>query len=249
MNESPSSNKKCMYQWTPDMVRFMEDAGSRTDFYRLAAEELAKLVPTDTLVCDAGCGLGFSSLELARRFHRVQAVDISENALAVLRKNNCYDHLEILHEDIFSMNPPEKYGAMLFCCFGRAEEILAVARAQCSGTVLVIQRDSQYHRLTPGKLRNHRANFLRLEEAFTRMHIPFQSKRMTVHIDQPLRSIEDGILYFQTYDKSDDLSHITPQYVAERVFVQEDPQFPYCYPLETTMGFLTFQTEDIPDLI
>jgi len=240
-------DRKCMFQWTPDMIRFMEDAGSRTDFYRLAAEELAALVPPEASVCDVGCGLGFSSLELAKRFRQVKAVDISDSALAVLRKNNHFENLEIVQGDAFSMTPPEKYDAMLFCCCGQVREIVETARAQCSGTVLVIQKDARYHRLTPGQLRNQRANFQRMEEEFTRLGVPFRSKRISVSLGQPLRSIEDGILYFKTYDKSDDLSHITAQYVAERVVSQDDPDFPYYYHMETLMGFLSFRAEDLPD--
>jgi len=242
-----SPDKKCMFQWSPDMVRFMEDAGSHTDFYRLVAEELAALVPTDAFVCDVGCGLGFSSLELARRFRRVRAIDISENALAVLRKNNTCENLEILRSDAFSMTPEAPYDAMLFCCCGRVQEIIEAARAQCSGTVLVVQRDAKYHRLTAGKQRNQQANFQLMEEEFARLGVPFQSKRISVSIGQPLRSIEDGILYFKTYDKSADLSHITAQYVEERVIPRNDPEFPYYYPMETTMGFLSFRVEDLPE--
>ncbi len=240
-------DRKCMFQWKPDMVRFMADAGRHTDFYRIAAEELAALVPPESFVCDVGCGLGFSSLELAQRFCRVRAVDISENALAELGKNNTFENLEILQADAFSMTPEEPYDAMLFCCCGRVPEIIAAARAQCRGTVLVIQRDAKYHRLTAGKQRNQQANFRLMEEEFERFGVPFQSKRISVSLGQPLRSIEDGILYFRTYDKSGDLSHITADYVKERVIPRDDPEFPYYYPMETVMGFLSFRVEDLPE--
>ena len=60
-------------------------------------------------------------------------------------------------------------------------------------------------------------------------------------------AIEDGILYFKTYDKSGDLSHITADYVRERIIPQDDPEFPYYYPMDTTMGFLSFRVEDLPN--
>ena len=238
-------DRTCMFQWKPDMVQFMEDAGEYTDFYRLAAEELAAIAPPESNVCDVGCGLGYSSLELAKRFRKVRAVDISDNALAVLRKNNVFDNLEIVHADAFAMQPEQKYDAMLFCCCGQVHEIVEAARRQCSGTVLVIQKDARYHRLSAGKLRNQKANFQLMEEEFAAMGIPFQSKRVTVQMGQPLRSIEDGVRFFKLYDKSEDDSHITAAYAAERLVPQDDMQFPYYYPMETTMGFLSFHVEDI----
>lgn len=228
------------------MVRFMEDAGSQTEFYRLAAEELAALLPPDSTVCDVGCGLGFSSLELARRFRSVRAIDLSPEVLAVLRKNNRYENLEIVEGDAFSMMPVVPYDGMLFCCCGQVHEIVEAARSQCTGAVLVIQKDSSHHRLTAGKPRSQRATFHLMEEEFAQLGIPFQSKRITVEMGQPLRSTEDGVRFLRAYYKGEDVSHITPQYVLERVVSREDPLFPYYIPMKTVMGFLSFRVQDIP---
>lgn len=240
--------KKNMAQWQPDMVRFMEDAASRTGFFHTVAEELAALVPAESRVCDAGCGLGFTSLELAKRFRSVRAVDLSADTLEKLRRRNTCGNLEIICADVFSMTPEEKYDAMLFCRFGHTKEILRAARNQCRGTVLVVQKEARYHRLTAQKQRNRKADFSRIEEEFSRLGIPFQSKRLQLDMGQPLHSLEDGVRFFRTYDRSADLSHITTEYVKERVIATDDPEFPYFYPMETTVGFLSFRAEDVPAL-
>ena len=35
--------------------------------------------------------------------------------------------------------------------------------------------------------------------------------------------------------------------MLERVIRQDDPEFPYYYPMETVMGFLSFRVQDLPD--
>lgn len=239
---------KAMHQWQPDMIRFMEDAAGYTDFFGLIARTLAKLVPPDATVCDGGCGLGFTALELARHFAHVRAIDLSEEALEVLRRNNTFDNLEILRGDLFSMPPARPYDAMVFCRFGQPREIIKAAREQCRGTVLIVQKDARHHRFTTGTYRNNRADFGRTEEIFTQLGIPFRSERIAVDVGQPLASLEEGVTFFRIYDRSGDPSAITVEEVRRRVVEREDPRFPYYYPMETVFGFLSFHTQDLPPL-
>ncbi|MBR4098773.1 MAG: ATP-binding cassette domain-containing protein [Clostridium sp.] len=237
--------QKSMYRWAPDMIRFMEDAGAHTTFYAQVAQALADAAPQAKSVFDAGCGLGFSSLELAKRFEHVTASDISREALAVLRKNNVYDNLDILEGDFFAESPHRQYDAMLFCCFGSMDEILRTAPKWCSGTVMVVQKDNAYHRFSVGKVKQRRPSFTKLQEAMAATNIPFESQRFTVDMGQPLRSIEDGIRFFRTYSKDADPSSITEEYVKSRLSPSDDPQFPYYLPVEMPVGLLTFHTKDL----
>ena len=110
-----------MFRWTDDMIRYMADAGRRTDFHRrLTAELLPYLSPQDR-VCDAGCGLGFLSLALAPHVRHVTAADCDAQALSVLKGELATRHIENvtpLCTDIFTDRPAEPYDAMVFCFFG-----------------------------------------------------------------------------------------------------------------------------------
>ena len=83
-----------MFRWTDDMIRYMADAGRRTNFHRrLTAELLPYLSPRDH-VCDAGCGLGFLSLSLAPHVRHVTAADCDAQALSVLKEELAARHIE-----------------------------------------------------------------------------------------------------------------------------------------------------------
>lgn len=51
-----------MFIWNEDMIRFLRDASEHSDYHHLLAEYLAKRLPENAHVCDAGCGLGYLSL-------------------------------------------------------------------------------------------------------------------------------------------------------------------------------------------
>ena len=70
-----------MFCWTETMVRFMQDAAENSPYQRELAQWICSQLPQARHVCDAGCGLGFLSLELADRFPEVTAADVSQQAL------------------------------------------------------------------------------------------------------------------------------------------------------------------------
>ena len=66
-----------MFRWTDDMVRFMRDAAGFGSYQTELAGWICSQIPQARHVCDAGCGLGFLALQLAQRYPRVTAADIS----------------------------------------------------------------------------------------------------------------------------------------------------------------------------
>ena len=72
--------------WDADTIRFMIDACEYAPYNRELAAYIGPRLAPGAHVCDAGCGLGYLSLELARHAGRVTAVDRSPEALAVLRR-------------------------------------------------------------------------------------------------------------------------------------------------------------------
>ncbi len=75
------------FVWNHDMIRYMKDASEYGDYYHKLAGILAEYIPEAASVCDAGCGLGYLSLELVKYSGHVTAIDISDDALNILRQN------------------------------------------------------------------------------------------------------------------------------------------------------------------
>lgn len=76
-----------MFQWTPDMVRFMKTASEYGIYHRALANLIWPDLTPEARVADVGCGLGYLSLALAPYAGRVTAMDVSAEALRVLEEN------------------------------------------------------------------------------------------------------------------------------------------------------------------
>lgn len=238
-----------MQRWEPDMVRFMRDASEYGSYNRALADYIACRIPQRSHVCDAGCGLGYLSLEMAKRVQRVTAVDINADALCVL-KENCLrqhaDHIDIRCGDIELLTPEKPYDAMVFCFFGSISEVLHIAQKQCCADVFMISRNYSRHRFSVGE---HCVSYGGYKEACRRLskiQIPFERQEMSLDLGQPFANLDDARLFFQLYSKDKDHSGITDDFLWSKLKKVDHVDFPLYMPHMREVGIVHFHVKDIP---
>lgn len=240
-----------MYHWSPETIRFRIDAAEYTRYDDAIAERILTRLPADAHICDAGCGLGYMSLALARRCAKVTAVDLSAEALAVLRGNIAargVGNIEAVEGDLFSMRPAQAYDAMVFCFFGRVEETLRAAKAQCAGTVFLVKKNWRSHRFTPGRTPLKRFTFRQSLLELDTLLIPYRTEVFPIEMGHPFRSIEDAMLFFEAYRQEDDAADIAPEQAKRLLCTTGSAEFPYFLSAERTLGIIAVDVRDIPPL-
>jgi SAM-dependent methyltransferase len=239
-----------MYIWSPDAIRFRVDAAEYTKYDDVIAAQILPYLPAGAHVCDAGCGLGYTSLALARRCARVTAVDSSKEALAVLRGNverNEIKNISIVQGDLFSMRPRRRYDAMLFCFFGRLEETLHAAKTQCEGTVFMVKKNWPNHRFTPGEVPLKRFTYQQTQLELDALGIPYSAKTFPIEMGQPFRSVEDAVQFFSIYRQQNDTLEVVPEKVKRLLCAGRSTEFPYFLPQRKTLGLIAVETKNIPE--
>lgn len=236
--------KPMMQIWDASAVAFMRDAIAYSDYTERLASVLVRYLPTDGHICDAGCGIGALSVELARSCREITAVDISQTAIDTLRESTNAENLHAVCADIFAMQPKTPYDAMLFCYFGRTDEILRIAKRQCAGRVLLVKRDCSEHRFSVGRVEQPLHRHETTRELLLSEHIPFLSESLSLELGQPFRSIDDALVFFRLYNTSD--LPVTEASVLPRLRKTQDAQFPFYLPELRKMELFVFETQDIP---
>lgn len=241
-----------MFNWTPAMIRFMEDASEYGTYFREVCSELYPYISKESTVCDAGCGLGHSSIELAKYAGKVVACDINKNALSVLKQNCEKYHIEnvdIVCKDINDLVTEKPFDAMLFCMYGEFPEDLQIAKRLCSGKILIVTRNQLNHSFSPGGGKHAKPNYAEAVAFCKENDIPFISKETEIEFGQPIRSIEDACLFFKTYLRDGDEDLLTEDFVKSRLVENDDDIFPWYIPKKRPLGFLIIDTKDIPDSV
>ena len=236
-----------MFCWTPESIRFRREAAEYVGFDAKIAERIAERLPQGASVCDAGCGLGYMSLALARKGFHVTAVDSSAEALAVLRENAAKEflpNLTIVQDDVFTMRPQKRYDAMVFCFFGRTDETLAAVRAQCSGTAFLVKKNWEYHRFVLREKRLERFTFPITCAELTALRVPYTSTTFPVEMGQPFRSLADAVRFFSLYNEGD--ASIQEGQIAERLVAADSEEFPWYCPSRLPVGLIQLDAGKLP---
>lgn len=237
-----------MFQWNKEMVRFMRDASEYSDYHRrLVQWMLPDLHPGDH-ICDAGCGLGYLSLALSPYVRRVTAADRSREALSILRENctrRAVQNIDIRSGDIRADSPDTAYDAMVFCFFGTIEEVAAIARGQCRGTVFVFKKHYATHRFSVGSHPTGHENFRAAAEWLAERGIPFEVAELELEMGQPLRSTEEARRFFRLYSRDEDKSVITDEFLRGRLIETGWTDFPLYLPHKRPVGCLKFSSKNL----
>lgn len=238
-----------MFHWTDDMVRFMRDAAGYGSYQTELAGWICDQLPQAQHVCDAGCGLGFLALQLARRYPRVTAADISDQALHILRaqaEEKRLSNLEIVQTDLLTFAPETRFDAMVCCLFGKMPELLPMAKRCCAGRIVVIKKAFTHHRFSVSSVPLRDEVTDRAAEYLRERGVRFSLETRTFEMGQPLRSLDDAMRFFETYSK-DAPGTLTREAVLARLTETDDAQFPYYLPQKKALGRFTIDTKDIPE--
>lgn len=238
-----------MFQWNEEMVRFMRTASEYGDYHRRLVQRMRPALHSADHICDAGCGLGYLSLALAPYVRRVMAADRSEAALDVLRQNCAargIRNIDILSGELQPVPLAAPYDAMVFCFFGRMEEIAAVAKAQCRGTVFVFKKNYTSHRFSVGEHPAGWDSFRAGADWLTERGVPFEAETLEPEMGQPFRSMEEARQFFRLYSRDADKAAITDEFLRGRLVETGREDFPLYLPHKRQIGYLQFSSEDLP---
>lgn len=234
--------------WDEDTIRWMKDASEAASYNRELAAYIGRQLPAGSHVCDAGCGLGYLSLELSRYAARVTAVDISQDALEVLRENCAargISNVSLRCGDIEQLEPETPYDAMAFCLFGGGDDALRIAAAQCRGDVFMVLRNYSSHRFSVNQHRMEYTVCRNVRDLLERLHVPYQYEERALDLGQPFRSMEDARRFFIRYSRDDERA-ISDAFLLSRVQPTGKNDFPYYMPHKREVGILRLRAADIP---
>lgn len=245
----PETQASALWQWTPDMVRFMDDAARFGSYDRQLCDCMLPYMDSGDTVCDAGCGLASLGMALAPHVKHVTALDINANALAAAEENRAargLGNLEILCTDANSLPDTLLFDDMVFCLYGEMEDILRIAAKHCRKQVFIVKRNYASHRFSVGRHPLPRDNFESACACLDAKGIPYESRTLSLEHGQPFRSTEDARRFFALYSKDSDPAQVTDVFLADRLTETGNAEFPYYLPQKKELGLIRLGAAFLP---
>ena len=248
-----------MSAWTPDIVRFMEDASRCTAYFSTVAREACRGLAPGSRVCDAGCGMGQVSFELARLGMDVTAVDASAEALGHASHRN-FDgrgaRPVFCRQDYTAhAAAASPYDRMVFCLSASVETAFSAARLNGASSLVVVNKAharveadcfsiGSSGAVRPAALA--RPVVYEVDECLDELDakgIVCTAHEEVLEFGQPLRSLEDAALFFSLFRTRRYPRGIDEAELRTALQRREDVEFPYYLPVERRLVFFEVDME------
>lgn len=244
-----------MGDWTPQIVDFMVDATEQTDYFKKLAAIIREEVVLGGCICDAGCGLGQLSFELAPYVRYVDAVDRSLNAVALAGHEALfggYGNVLVRYGDFDQQLFPVSYDCMIFSLSASFDDAYAIAkRAGAKRLVVVnkvhksIEQDRSKTDILPYRRSNRPMVYDFSETVANLRHRGFavRASRATLDFGQPLRSLEaarEFILLYRSDKYPDGIEDDELEGLLDR---RDSAEFPYYLPMTRHLAVFALDIE------
>ena len=233
--------------WTEESAAWLWRTYRHGMAAKALCDRIAPRLKANARVCDAGCGVGALSLELARRGFCVTALDLSPVALGQLQgcEDAALERIDVLCADAHAHTPDLPYDAMVFSFFGSMEQCLTMARRCCTGDVFYISRDYDMHRFSVGSHPVRYSGYRQAREMLDRLGIAYEAAEFEMDMGQPFTDLEEARRFSLLYSR-DDPDMITDEFLRNRLVPQKDAVYPLYLPHMRKAGMLCISAEDIP---
>lgn len=222
-----------MFEWNDAMISYMDRAARHTLYYKTLAEWIGRDLKKTDRICDAGCGLGYLSLALSHYVSQVDAVDSCRAVLHVLRRNIEETHktnIKPIHTDIYKLSVQKPcYDAMIFCYFGKIQEIVTLARQRCKGSIYIVKGRSPYHLFSRGGERAQRENAEMAAQWLEAHQIQYEQIPLDLELGQPFLSLEDAKQFADLYGKPE---HADTSWLEKRLGTDPRGEYKWYMPIE-----------------
>lgn len=221
--------------WTDASISWMRNASSKSRFYQTIAEQIAAYLPTTARVFDAGGGLGDLARWLAYHVEHVTVMEADPKAAAAVR-DHCPQNVLAMLGDVFSYLPNRQFDALVLCFFGRANEILPLARDLSRGKTFVIQSTEASKGFSLEAQKTHSETILDAEQALRGEGVAYSKVLFEAEHGQPLRSLEEAVLFCSHYTGR----AVTREEAEPLLTSTGDAEFPFYIPRRRKLGMLVF---------
>ena len=221
--------------WTDASIRWMRDAANESRYYQTIAQQIAAYLPPSTRVFDAGGGLGDLARWLSYHVEHVTVMERDPKAAASVRAL-CPPNVTAMLGDVFTYLPDRQFDALVLCFFGKANEILPLARELTSGKTFVIQLAEAGAGFSLDAQAKHGETIADAERALQTEGVAYSKVAFELEHGQPLRSIEEAIAFFAHYSKRE----VTREEVEARLTKTDNAEFPFYVPQRRKLAMLVF---------
>jgi SAM-dependent methyltransferase len=236
-----------LFEWSEDTI----------DWYAAACESplnnrnalLASLILDETgpdvHIFDIGCGIGYLSLELAKKARQVTAIDLNESAVNYFRRivtEKGVRNIEIRNEDFEETNLAETYDIAVMCLVGSTQGYLSSLSALKVKKLFCVRSAAKKRAFSASLIPLSEDSTLAFQNELDECGISYEHRVISCRFGQPLRNREDAAAFLSHYDIDASKEEIESA-LESRLIRTDDSAFPLYLPNEKDYAFFSIELD------
>lgn len=235
-----------MFIWTKESIQLFKNAAEYNQYHEFLRTKFQCFIGKDDTVLDLGCGLGYLTLKLAPECQRITAMDVDQDALAVLRGNKSQYHLdniEVVQQDWTEISADQKWDVVVVCFFGQLRRDLDAFINLCNKKVIaVVANGNDPHFLPKNMLDRHKDKAEDLKNFLSKRYKVESYEQATIAFGQPFVSYDEAYAFVKHYRPKNDHSDI--QAHLEKYLVSANqPPYQYELPNQKEIGIFVIEKQ------
>ncbi len=235
--------------WNETAARWFRDAAEYTQFNKKLASLLLELIPQRGTLCDIGCGLALTDIELARHFERVTCVD--KSAEAVELASRCVEKSGLSNIEVIKADGRELEGqwdAVITLFHGTERDFTGRYPRLARGTfVAAVHEGSKDGQSITGRKVQKPCTADTVTAALNDAKINYTAAKHSLEYGQPLRSLVDGMNFLRAYSDGANDAQLYDR-LNTRVVETGHKDLPYYLPAKKRFSLIKIPREANPQL-
>jgi SAM-dependent methyltransferase len=235
--------------WNDNTIDWFRDASEYTGYNRILSEILMEHIPHRGTICDMGCGTALIDYELAKHFHQITCVDISQEAIDSIQKR-------IEEENIANINPLCLDGKTLsgsfdtvIALFHGGSNVFSDYYHLAKDQLIIITHIGSRNTFSPKKHRcDHHYSAERTMAYLKEQNIKYHYIEQSIEYGQPFRSFEDAMLFMDVYSAPGMGTEEKRAHLETQLIKTEKKEFPYYMPKRKNMGIFIINKWENPNI-
>ena len=238
-----------MYEWTPDKIRWYQDACEYpwNNRNQLLADAIMKHLSKEVTICDLGCGIGGLSLVLSPKVHQVIAVDQNHHALECLRESiykKQIHNIEVMEGNYKNLELSPLPDVTILCMTGGLVPHLKEVLSLTGKELYFITGNSGYHHFKTHKKKKSFETTEQIKASLEANGLKYEEEILLTRFGQPFKSMEDAVLFMSCYNREESIEQIKT-HLLEKLEETKDETFPYYYPCEKAYRLFRIFTKKV----
>lgn len=238
-----------MFIWTAEKIHWYQQAANYTKYYQEIFQKIAPFIKKTDHVCDLGCGLGDLSIEIATIANKVTSIDISEDALNVLKEKitrKQIENIEVVQSDWADLDLTPQWDIVVVSFFRQNyEDFVKLLKMARQKVIVVATNGSEDTFLPKAKKNRNEGKVDDLKRTFNEHGLQFTCIEQAVQFGQPLASVDDAQAYIKQY-VPDCEQDVMEAHIEKRLLKIKDGDFSgqYFFPNKKEIGIFIIEKDE-----